>query len=200
MAIGVAPGRDGRAGGPARQLQRLGLERRPRPRTHGFRPREDLVGVVARRVRPRRRGAELDRRIEHPFQQGRRRHLQPRLHEGAQFVAGEEDHGPGLARCRQRLRMRHVGGGEDFRLLASGDGVADEARGPVRLGDGRAARGGEGLRDLGQRAAKAAGCVQQHRFGRVRLAHGYNKRRCGKDAAHLKPQFPKRWRRTAAGR
>ena len=86
--------------------------------------------------------------------------------------------------------MLHVGGGEHFCFCASGDLVLQYA-GRTELGLHLAdARGFETLCHLAQRAAQAAGGVEQYRF----LRHGRrchdrdNRENCRKPHAHHAPE------------
>src|SRR6266704_5932102 len=78
----------------AGELQGLLLELRERtgPERVGF--AEHLPRIVARRVGPRRRGAELHVRIEHPIEQCCGIDHQVRPHEGTKLVAGKQHYRP----------------------------------------------------------------------------------------------------------
>ncbi len=116
-AIGAAAGRRRGAGAAAGELQRLARERRRRARADGAGLAEDFDSIVAGGVRQRRRGAELDGRIEHAVEQRRRSsHSSPGRASAHSVLRAKQTTGPALAGIVQGLRMRRVGGGENVRF------------------------------------------------------------------------------------
>src|SRR5262249_30923604 len=110
--------------GSAGQPQRFPLQRRKRAGPEPIGLAEHLPGVVAGEVCARRGGAEFDARVEHAVENCCRLDGKSRPHQGAQPVAREKHDGTALARCRQRLWVLHIGGGEHLgvRLLSPQSG------------------------------------------------------------------------------
>ncbi|MCG3188935.1 MAG: hypothetical protein LKCHEGNO_01157 [Burkholderiaceae bacterium] len=133
---------------------------------------EHQPGIVARRVGLRRRGAELDRRIEQAIDQRLGRHIDRRRDQGAHRVAREATNRASLAGRLQCSRMRHVGRGEHVGAFALRDAILQQARRAEREAHANAGLAAfERLRRLGQRTAQTAG-GEHAQFGLgLRLHH-----------------------------
>ena len=117
-------------GRPARELQRLALERRAGAGLARLGLGEQREGIVAGRVGLGRRRAEAHRRIEQGVEQRRRRDLETLAGQRAQLIAREDgDLGLGEAGIGQLGGMAHVGGRKDVRRLALLDALAQQAGG-----------------------------------------------------------------------
>ena len=169
--VGIAAG--GRLGaiGTSGELRRLLLQRGPRPGPDRFRLGKHLQGIVAGRIGLRRRGGELDRRIEHALEQARAVDLEASLDQRAKPVAREQLHGPAFLRRAERLRMFHVGRGEHVGTGTAGDLIFQQSGRTVfglhivssfRL---------ERLRHLAQGGAETARSVELDRVGAAWSAH-----------------------------
>src|SRR5262249_13208383 len=185
----------------ADELQRLALERRESARTQLVGLAKYFPGIVTGRVGARRRGAELDGRIEHRIEQRRGRDRQPGPRQRAELIVREEHDRAALLGGGERLRMLHVGGGEDLRRGAADDLVLERSRGAELRLHLDAGCGLECRASFGERGAQTAGGVELHRVGRERrTGHRYDGDCRRQDTGHLMPPAYWRWGRTAAGR